>query len=78
VEVAAEAGEGWSASVSSGLAALIVRLARENPTFRHTRIQGELRRLGHRAAASTIRKVLRTRRIPPAPQLACDVPRWIK
>ncbi|MBS2533121.1 DDE-type integrase/transposase/recombinase [Catenulispora sp. NF23] len=29
------------------------------------RIQGKLRRLGHRAAAATIRKVLRTHRIPP-------------
>ena len=29
------------------------------------RIQGELRRRGHRVAASTIRKVLRTRRMPP-------------
>ena len=58
--------------VSAEITALIEQLATENNRWGYQRIQGELLKLGYRVSASTIRRVLKALKIPPAPQRRTD------
>jgi hypothetical protein len=58
--------------VTAEIAVLTGRLATGNHGWGYQRIQGELLKLGHRVSASTIRRVLRALKIPPAPKRQTD------
>jgi hypothetical protein len=54
--------------VALELRALVLRLARENPTWGYRRIHGELRRLGYTIGASTVWAMLQRAGVDPAPK----------
>jgi hypothetical protein len=54
--------------VDPRIAELIEQMARENPGWGYRRIQGELLGLGIRVGSSTVQRILKRLRIPPAPQ----------
>jgi transposase InsO family protein len=53
---------------AAAIKSLVIRMATENPTWGHRRVQGELVRLGHRIAASTVWQILHDAGLDPAPR----------
>src|SRR6202022_3577275 len=61
-------------STKADLAALVVRMAKENPTWGYTRIRGGLKSLGHDIARNTIKAILNDHGSEPAPERGTNRP----
>jgi transposase InsO family protein len=61
-------------STKPDIAALVVRMATENPTWGYTRIRGGLKNLGHDVARNTIKAILKDHGIEPAPERGTKTP----
>ena len=56
------------------IAALVGRMANENPTWGYTRIRGGLTSLGHEIARNTIKAILKDHGVEPAPERGKKTP----
>ena len=55
-------------SAAAAIRKLVIRMATDNPAWGHRRVQGELVRLGHPIAASTVWQILHDAGIDPVPR----------
>jgi putative transposase len=55
-------------STATAIRKLVIRIATDNPRWGHRRVQGELVKLGHPIAASTVWQILHVAGIDPAPR----------
>ena len=61
-------------STKPDIAALVVRMANENPTWGYTRIRGGLKSLGHQVARNTIKAILKDHGIAPVTERGTSTP----
>ncbi len=63
-------------SITTDTKALILRLAKENPRWGYSKLQGELLKLGYDIGRTTVRDVLKRNCIPPAPERGKQGSTW--